>query len=111
MKTHVVFQAAIGIADLLCMAMIQEGLTEEEAQKQIWMVDIDGLLTIVSSAHTFTYSPYQYTTYLPIRDWSLITGRGITTWENRGSETFCAPPPPHSRQGKTFCAPPPPPLF
>ena len=28
---------------------------------------------------------------------------GATKWENRGSETFCAPP---SRQGKTFCAPP-----
>ena len=39
-----------------------------------------------------------------LRDWSLITGRGgATKWENRGSETFCAPP---SRQGKTFHAPP-----
>ena len=28
---------------------------------------------------------------------------GATKWENRGSETFCAPP---SRQGKTFSAPP-----
>ena len=29
-----------------------------------------------------------------LRDWSLITGRGgATKWENRGSETFCAPPP------------------
>ena len=28
-----------------------------------------------------------------VRDWSLITGRGgATKWENRGSETFCAPP-------------------
>ena len=28
------------------------------------------------------------------RDWSLIMGRGgATKWENRGSETFCAPPP------------------
>ena len=32
-------------------------------------------------------------------------GGGATKWENRGSETFCAPPP--SRQGKTFRAPPP----
>ena len=32
-------------------------------------------------------------------------GGGATKWENRGSKTFCAPPP--SRQGKTFCAPPP----
>ena len=28
---------------------------------------------------------------------------GATKWENRGSETFCAPP---LRQGKTFRAPP-----
>ena len=29
-----------------------------------------------------------------LRDWSLITegGGGATKWENRGSETFCAPP-------------------
>ena len=39
-----------------------------------------------------------------LRDWSLITGRGgATKWENRRSETFCAPP---SRQGKSFRAPP-----
>ena len=29
---------------------------------------------------------------------------GATKWENCGSETLCATPPP-SRQGKTFCAP------
>ena len=30
---------------------------------------------------------------LVLRDWSLITGRGVATkWENHGSETFCAPP-------------------
>ena len=39
------------------------------------------------------------------RDRSLIT-----KWKNRGSETFCAPPPPpRARQGTLFCAPPPPP--
>ena len=36
-----------------------------------------------------------------IRDWSLITGRGATKWENRRSETFLPP----SRQGKNFRAP------
>ena len=34
---------------------------------------------------------------------NLRGGGGATKWENRGSETFCAPP---SRQGKTFCPPP-----
>ena len=44
------------------------------------------------------------------RDRSLIMGRGggATKWENRGSETFCAPP---SRQGKTCYDPPPPHTF
>ena len=26
-----------------------------------------------------------------VRDWSLITGRGATKWENRRSETFHVP--------------------
>ena len=47
-----------------------------------------------------------------VRDWSLIMGRGgATKWENRGSESFCAPPPHPSRQGKTFHAPPPAPTL
>ena len=41
---------------------------------------------------------------LPLRDRSLITGRGAIKWENRESKTFCTPP---SRQGNTFHAPPP----
>ena len=27
-----------------------------------------------------------------VRDWSLITGRGVIEWENRGSEIFCTHP-------------------
>ncbi len=36
--------AATGIADLLLQALIAEGLSETEAKKNIWFVDIDGLL-------------------------------------------------------------------
>ena len=41
-------QAAMGIANLLCMAMKETGLSEEEAANNVYMVDIDGLLTVVS---------------------------------------------------------------
>ena len=36
--------AATGIADLLTYALQQEGLTEPEARKQLWFVDIEGLV-------------------------------------------------------------------
>ena len=29
------------------MALVEEGLSQEEARDQIWMIDIDGLLTKV----------------------------------------------------------------
>ena len=50
-----------------------------------------------------------------LRDWSLITGTGgATKLENRGSETFCTPPPqdglklfmPPFQRVETFRAPP-----
>ena len=36
--------AATGIADLICYALQQEGLTAQEARERLWFVDIDGLL-------------------------------------------------------------------
>jgi malate dehydrogenase (oxaloacetate-decarboxylating)(NADP+) len=36
--------AAIGLADLLCSALVKEGLTLEEAQARVHMFDINGLL-------------------------------------------------------------------
>jgi malate dehydrogenase (oxaloacetate-decarboxylating)(NADP+) len=36
--------AGIGLADLLCSAMVQEGLTLKDAQGRVYMFDINGLL-------------------------------------------------------------------
>ena len=45
---HLVLQASIGIANLLCMAMEEEGISHEDALAKIWMVDSRGLLTKAS---------------------------------------------------------------
>jgi len=46
-------QASIGIANLLVMAMMEEGIPKEEARSKIWMVDSKGLLTkVCSHCHT-----------------------------------------------------------
>src|SRR6202049_4821565 len=36
--------AGIGLADLICSAMAQEGLTQKDAQSRIYMFDVNGLL-------------------------------------------------------------------
>uniref|UniRef100_A0A672ZMC7 malate dehydrogenase (oxaloacetate-decarboxylating) (NADP(+)) n=1 Tax=Sphaeramia orbicularis TaxID=375764 RepID=A0A672ZMC7_9TELE len=41
---YLFFQAALGIAHLLIMAMAKEGVSREEAAKRIWMVDSKGLI-------------------------------------------------------------------
>lgn len=40
-------QAALGIANLIVMAMMETGMTQAEARKRIWMYDKDGLLVKV----------------------------------------------------------------
>lgn len=41
-------QAALGIANLIVMAMMETGMTQMEARQRIWMYDKDGLLVKVS---------------------------------------------------------------
>ncbi len=53
------FQAAMGIAELIIMAMEKEGLPREQCIKKIWMVDSKGLIVKVRSslkAMFFTFS-------------------------------------------------------
>lgn len=38
--------AGCGIAELLIMAMVEDGLTEAEAHERVWLFDVDGLLTL-----------------------------------------------------------------
>jgi malate dehydrogenase (oxaloacetate-decarboxylating) len=50
--------AGTGIADMIVAAMIEEGLTREEAQSRIYLVDIDGLIHFSTKKIQETQRPY-----------------------------------------------------
>ena len=37
--------AGIGVLDMICREMVNQGLSEDAARERIWVVDVDGLLT------------------------------------------------------------------
>jgi malate dehydrogenase (oxaloacetate-decarboxylating)(NADP+) len=59
--------AAIGLADLLCSAMVEEGLTLEQAQARVSMFDINGLLETTRIDLVDFQKPYAHK-HTPTRD-------------------------------------------
>jgi malate dehydrogenase (oxaloacetate-decarboxylating)(NADP+) len=52
--------AGIGLADLLCSAMVEEGLTLEQAQSRVYMFDINGLLETTRTDLVDFQKPYAH---------------------------------------------------
>jgi malate dehydrogenase (oxaloacetate-decarboxylating)(NADP+) len=59
--------AGIGLADLLCSAMVQEGLTLKDAQGHVHMFDINGLLETTRTDLVDFQKPYAHK-HAPTRD-------------------------------------------
>ena len=59
--------AGIGLADLLCSAMVQEGLTLKDAQGHVYMFDINGLLETTRTDLVDFQKPYAHK-HAPTRD-------------------------------------------
>lgn len=61
--------AGVGIADQICDAMCRHGLSKEEALRQFWLLDRDGLLTDVNTKLDFQL-PYARSTEETVK-WTL----------------------------------------
>ena len=59
--------AGIGLADLLCSAMVQEGLALKDAQRHVYMFDINGLLETTRTDLIDFQKPYAHK-HAPTRD-------------------------------------------
>ncbi len=59
--------AGIGLADLICSAMVQEGLSLKEAQSRVYMFDINGLLETTRTDLVDFQKPYAHK-HAPTRD-------------------------------------------
>ena len=61
--------AGIGLADLLCSAMVEDGLTLKQAQSQVYMFDINGLLETTRTDLVDFQMPYAHK-HEPTRDFA-----------------------------------------
>jgi malate dehydrogenase (oxaloacetate-decarboxylating)(NADP+) len=59
--------AGIGLADLLCSALVDQGVTLKEAQSRVYMFDINGLLVSGRNDLADFQKPYAHT-HAPTRD-------------------------------------------
>ena len=59
--------AGIGLANLLCSALVQQGMTLKEAQSRVYMFDINGLLESTRTDLVDFQKPYAHK-YAPTRD-------------------------------------------
>jgi len=59
--------AGIGLANLLCSAMVEEGLTLKQAQSRVYMFDINGLLEDTRTDLADFQKPYAHK-HAPMRD-------------------------------------------
>jgi malate dehydrogenase (oxaloacetate-decarboxylating)(NADP+) len=59
--------AGIGLADLLCSAMVEEGLTLQQARSRVYMFDINGLLETTRTDLVDFQKPYAHK-HAPTRD-------------------------------------------
>lgn len=59
--------AGIGLANLLCSAMVEEGLSLEEAQSRVYMFDVNGLLESSRTDLVDFQKPYAHA-HAPTRD-------------------------------------------
>jgi malate dehydrogenase (oxaloacetate-decarboxylating)(NADP+) len=61
--------AAIGLADLLCSALVAQGMTLKEAQSRVYMFDINGLLEDTRTDLVDFQKPYSHK-HAPTRDFA-----------------------------------------
>jgi malate dehydrogenase (oxaloacetate-decarboxylating) len=70
--------AGIGIADQLCDAMMREGFSREEAERQFWCVDKKGLLSTDMADSLPAYQLTYARTTQELKGWKKDANSGIT---------------------------------